>query len=199
MFRSSDFLKILIESPLGEVVVYGDLALVRSLLDGNADAMEFTEDDSTVLHNMALRTDTGIRDIIPLLCDRVGPAKRELLDQENKLGKTVLHDAAYHGNDLFVKVLLATKATVDVEDHARETPLFCAVAAGHHSIVQELMMYKADLKKVNNVGHMPVRYCPGTRECEDIRTWLLNPAGQEWMAMDDEDGEAAPDVFKLEL
>ena len=83
--------------------------LFRSLLDARADPMEVSADGSTIYHCMVLRNnDPMLRYLIPLVAETARD-NAMLVQQVNSYGKTALHDACNHNNELFVNEIVKVK------------------------------------------------------------------------------------------
>ena len=63
----------------------------------------------------------------------------EIISESNDTGHTLLHVAAYFGQDQLVKVLLKNNANIEASDYRCRTPLSFAVSEGHMNIVKILV------------------------------------------------------------
>ncbi|MBS4168373.1 HEAT repeat domain-containing protein [Parachlamydia sp. AcF125] len=111
------------------------------------------------------------------------PLLDEYLDKlENSLkeGESLLHYFAAHENRsifiyLFVKrPNIKTYLTVSAENLAKETPLHVAVKGRFTSIVQLLLEYGADVKKLDSLHNNALHHaCQSQKDCVDIVKLLL--------------------------
>ena len=92
------------------------------------------------------------KDVVHLLLKK-GADTTEVV---NYMGKTVLHEAAWNGNDSLVKILLDFGADPKRADNHGRTPLYYAVRCGHKEVVEVLMDGGADPNKPDNYLDNPL-------------------------------------------
>lgn len=61
-------------------------------------------------------------------------------------GRSALHPAAKLGKDEIVSALLDTEISLNEYDEEGQTPLMCAVKAGHSSVANTLLAAGVDIK-----------------------------------------------------
>jgi ankyrin repeat protein len=91
------------------------------------------------------------------------------VNDRDRQQQTLLHVACYENNTEMVRLLLETKADVDVQDRNGWTPLHCAASAGRYDVVLLLMEDDADLTALNRDGtsvmhYLVRRFVPETQE-----------------------------------
>jgi len=71
------------------------------------------------------------------------------IDEQDSLGYTALHHAAYQGNDEITQLLLKYGATADAQDAYNETPLHHATRRGHIGVITTLLHAGATINARN--------------------------------------------------
>lgn len=165
---------------LTEAALSGSSAVVRVLLDNNADPMVVVDSDgSTALHRAARR---GIVEVVEELLIHVqvdkqaideaalnknGAALKSLLNKarEGKYGMSLFQTAAYIGSDPAVRLYLEKgffALSVDEEDEV--SALLIAAQEGHVDVVRTLVADGgADTERGDAVGKTPLHWaaCEG--------------------------------------
>ena len=118
----------------------GDVAKVKSLIEGGADVNAGTGTGWTALHYAARYNQPAVAEALMVAGARV--------DISDKLGTTPLHAAVEEGTLGMVQFLLAQGANCNSRDREGETPLYVAVRRGHVSVAEALMSGGADV----NIG-----------------------------------------------
>ena len=89
-----------------------------------------------------------------------------------RLGSTPLHIAASLGYSEIVRYLIDMKATIEAKNKVQNTPLHCAVYAGHVDTVKVILAQldepRDSLLEPNGVGMGPAKYTAH----EDMKTLL---------------------------
>ena len=68
----------------------------------------------------------------------------ELIHDQNELGRTVLHEVAYHGTDWLLPILVSAGADLEAQDDHGHTPLMEAVIQAQATVVERLLNLGAD-------------------------------------------------------
>ena len=135
-------------SGIFEAARTGDMGLVRSLLNDEAELIGATDGDGlTPLHHAVLGRHVALTE---LLLDR--GANLEAVDAQNR---TPLHHAAFQGDAECVAVLLAHGSDVTVREFRGRTPLFLAVNWGRNL---EIVLKYAGSDDAGDIGIPEKRY-----------------------------------------
>jgi Ankyrin repeats (many copies) len=135
-------------TPLNSAAWYGDLEMVRVLLNYNADVNTRSNDDWTPVHSVSEGYQGAV---IPNVYQSLDDVARLLLEHgadvdpqiSNVSGGTPLHVAIQLNNAEVVRVLLEHGANVGAEDRNGKTPYQIASAEGHHDIMKLLSEHVA--------------------------------------------------------
>jgi ankyrin repeat protein len=104
----------------------------------------------------------------------------ELMGRSNNTvdedGMTLLHHAAYQGNQAFARWLLAHGADSNARDNGRGTPLHQAALANQREFAVFLIQQGADIRAQASAGAAPVHYA-AMRGHVDFLTWLEQAYG----------------------
>jgi hypothetical protein len=84
------------------------------------------------------------------IIDDLGTFKNIDWNQRNDENSTGLHLASENGHEAVVKLLLETKADVNVQDNDGGTALYLAARHGHEAVVKLLLEAKADVNVQDN-------------------------------------------------
>lgn len=144
--ESRDFVD---ETPLSAAIVWGQVELVRFLLEQGANPnVEFNDGESCL--RMAAASDRdGAGDIVALLI-AAGADVRE----EEAIGDTPLHAAASNGNVEIARQLIEAGADVNrrTEIDGGDTPLLSAAFSGEPETVRFLLEHGADATMRNEIS-----------------------------------------------
>ena len=77
------------------------------------------------------------------------------IDEQNEIGQTRLHIAAYNRDKTSVINLITNHADVNIEDWGEWTPLHVAVYVGDEDITHILLEHIANVNKTDNIGQTP--------------------------------------------
>uniref|UniRef100_A0A1Y1NIQ2 Uncharacterized protein n=1 Tax=Photinus pyralis TaxID=7054 RepID=A0A1Y1NIQ2_PHOPY len=165
--------------------IKGHLSVVNILLSYSADPNAADFNGMTILHYLSMRSDGDAEIIAALLERGADVSKRDkkyrtvlhyayyysthklstqFLNNRIPLddllavdvgGNSILHFAAYKGDEDIVQQLIALGVDVNITD-AFQTPLHCASQEGHLDVVKCLYFNNADLKIVNISGISPL-------------------------------------------
>jgi ankyrin repeat protein len=87
----------------------------------------------------------------------------------DSVGRTPLHQAAFHGYADTVRRLLAQQAEVDARDDAGRTAAHWAAFKGHVNILQTLLAGGADVNAQDNAGRTPLKMAlAGEKETAEV-------------------------------
>ncbi|TMW55228.1 hypothetical protein Poli38472_013119 [Pythium oligandrum] len=121
------------EVDLFEAAFRGDVASVKSLLEGGVDVNAVNKVYETALH---LASANGHVKAVEVLLDQGA----DVFDRKNRNRMTALHYAAINGHVRVVKQLLATSSdNVDVENNIGQTALHLAVVNKNADVVRALL------------------------------------------------------------
>lgn len=131
---------------LENVVLLGDLTLLKSIIEKGCDVNKKDKYGRTVLYDAIVK---GFHDIVIELCS----AGANVNHQDN-VGKTPLHLASIHGQYGIAKTLIRFNADVNLKDKNGNTPIFDAVfnSGGNIDIILLLKINNADFLTPNNYG-----------------------------------------------
>ena len=132
-------------SELLQAVEEGNFREVKRLIESGVDVNERSlyKDmwDNTALH-LAVRS--GSLEMVKYLVDHGAKVTRE----DCRRGDTVLWWACFNGNHVIVDYLLQHGAIEDLNTQAGCSPLSLACVMGHTAVVQTLLKYNVDIRKV---------------------------------------------------
>jgi len=139
--------------PLALAARYGKMEILQMLLAKNADLIGEDEEGRSALHNAV---EGGNAECALVLAEALAGRKwlRPMLRKDDRQGWTVLPLAARQGMVGLVTYLAAVEnAPLDDVQRATGTTgltaMMCAATRGHHKVVQELCLAKADTAIVN--------------------------------------------------
>ena len=209
MLRDSpDLLNIRVDSSgttrLHKAAEYGQLSVVKFLLDNGADVNARSHFGYTPLHTAVL---SGRKNIVEVLLSR--GAKVDVQDKEGKAplhyaaergykaiaelllahgatvdakinagetaGETPLHEAAHAGNGAIAELLLANKADVNARDVNGGTPLYIAAEMGHPAVIELLLAHGADIN-ATRLGMTPLMKAIAQNYTDAAKTLLQHGA-----------------------
>ena len=162
-----------------------DKVLVKLVMDKNEDlatyyAARSEARDAKIRDNSAFKT-TALIEALRLGYLEVGRCLLErdayVNETNQRLGKTPLYWASYHGHVEVVKSLLAAEVEVDKADNSGETPLYGASRYGHLDVVKTLLAAGAEVNKVDSTGVTPLYRASSNGHLEVVKTLLA--AGAE--------------------
>jgi hypothetical protein len=134
-----------------ELVVKGDIAAVRALLDQHPELISAKGfHDGTPL-NFAVLADGNQAKMVSLLLSRGADVNAQ--DSE---GISALDRAAWHGNLEVVKLLVGKHAQVNIRTKDGDTPLYGAVSRGNTDVVKYLLSHQAEVDTYDNDGLTPM-------------------------------------------
>jgi ankyrin repeat protein len=184
------------KTPLLSASWYGDLEVVRVLLDCKVDVNPRGFENWTALHYVShgphsewtLPSHCGpqwLPDIARLLVERVSDVNVRANDC-----KTPLHLAASYGRDEVVRVLLEHGATVDAEENKGRTPLHLVAAnSGSVETVHVLLAHGANVGAKDYQGRTPLHVAAkNRRKVEFVRVLLEHGAN---VGAEDNEGRTA--------
>jgi ankyrin repeat domain-containing protein 50 len=88
--------------------------------------------------------------------------KTNIDSNDNALGVTPLHCAAYRGNEAMVHLLLKNGANINAQTNNGDTALHLATIKGHRKIMKFLIAQGIDTTKTNEAGHTALHSAVGT-------------------------------------
>jgi ankyrin repeat protein len=149
------------ETPLHSAAWYGDLEVVRVLLDYKVDVNARCRENWTVIHYVSHGPPPGypvpphygpqlLADVARLLLVHGADINARVED-----GRTPLHVAAESGTVEVVRVLLEHGANVGAEDNQCRTPLHAAAEDGEDGVVRVLLEHGANVGAKDNQGRTP--------------------------------------------
>ena len=154
------------KTPLHSAAWYGDLEVVRLLLDYKVDVRVKARDvdNWTVMHYVShgphstfpVKPHYGpqlLPDVARLLLEHGAGADVNTRDDE---GSTPLYLAAENGRLQVVRMLLEHGANVGAEDNQGKTPLHGAAKAGRVEVVRMLLEHGANVGAEDNQGKTPL-------------------------------------------
>lgn len=92
--------------------------------------------------------------------------KTDVDSNDNVLGVTPLHCAAFRGNEAMVEILLEYGADIDAQNKNGDTALHLAAIRGNRKIMKLLLARGIDTKKTNRAGHTALHAAVGTPDDE---------------------------------
>lgn len=110
---------------------YGDIEIVKLLLDAGANPNLFDEEQKTALSHAA---DKGYLEIVKLLINA-----HAAIDTQNENGHTPLMFAARAGHAAIVEFLIRNHAQINMRDNEGNTALHLAIKEGHPHVVKLLL------------------------------------------------------------
>ena len=136
-------------TPLHKAAYWGNLGVVRVLLEFKADVNVHNNSGSTPLHGAASRGHLGVVRVL------ISEFKADV-NVHNNNGVTPLHEAVSRDHLDVVRVLSEFKADVNVHDNSGVTPLHEAASRGNLVVVRVLSEFKADVNVCSNSGSTPL-------------------------------------------
>lgn len=94
------------------------------------------------------------------------------LEQKDRGGRTLLHNASFYGRRSVVQHLIAQGANIHAPDQSGFTPLHCAVQGGHVDILGDLIQAGADGSAVTALGNNSLMLCSHRTSAELFRLLL---------------------------
>mmetsp|Transcript_17121 Transcript_17121/g.23736 ORF Transcript_17121/g.23736 Transcript_17121/m.23736 type:complete len:379 (+) Transcript_17121:518-1654(+) len=144
-----------------------NVEIARHLIENGANVDASKDNLATPLICAAFDDDTPM---IELLLDH--GAKINFASDQSPCCKPPLLMACEEGNLDSVEILLKRGAFPDVE-HRRQTPLFFAVARGHHRMISLLLSHGANVNKTNQDGISAIQVASvGIMPCEMLKVLL---------------------------
>ncbi|MEM7283625.1 MAG: ankyrin repeat domain-containing protein [Pseudomonadota bacterium] len=132
-------------TPLMVATKHGHMDLVSRLIESGADRGQVDESGHTALW---YSVDSGHTELLTIL------NHKQAMDQVDREGNGILHQAALRGNEDVVSALLRMGvAQVDSTNHQGNTPLMVAANHGHLKVVSRLVSAGADLDHKNAAGN----------------------------------------------
>ncbi|QMW33392.1 hypothetical protein G4B84_008823 [Aspergillus flavus NRRL3357] len=120
----------------------GNEAIVRHLLENNADIESIDENGQTPLSRAA---ENGHEAVVRLLLENKAD-----IESMDRLSRTPLFWAVENCHKAVVRLLLENKADIESKDIFSRTPLFWAAIKGHEAAVTLLLENKADIESRDN-------------------------------------------------
>ncbi|KAG9397312.1 Ankyrin repeats (3 copies) [Carpediemonas membranifera] len=150
-------------TPLMAVCVNNLVEHVQLLVDAGADCFIGSADGDNVLHLAANRNHV---EIIKVLLD----AKPDLLNMVDNFARTPLFDAAAHGHNDSVRLLLSHGADPDIASFADQTAIMAAAAFGRAESVAMLVGAGAELNQQDSDGDtaLAIACIKGNAQCVRI-------------------------------
>ncbi|KAI9018012.1 ankyrin repeat-containing domain protein [Phycomyces nitens] len=142
-------------TPLMIAASAGHEKVVELLLEHGSDPLEQNESGQTALHYAASKNKLEYN---------ANP------NQTNNMQQTPLHRAASQGYTAIVKVLIGSKARVNVRDQLANTPLHLACEEGHGDTAELLIQHGARADQPNRQGQTALDLCDAT-----LRAYLDKP------------------------
>jgi ankyrin repeat protein len=134
-----------------ELVVKGDVAAVRALLDQHPELISAKGfHDGTPL-NFAVLAAGNQAKMVSLLLSRGADVNAQ--DSE---GESALWDAARRGNLEVVKLLVRKHVQVNIRTKDGDTPLYAAVSRGNTDVVKYLLSHGAEVDTYDEDGLTPM-------------------------------------------
>ena len=164
VFRSAN--ARMVEAPIADAAMKGDIATVRALVAKGADVNAAQGDGMTALHWAAERGDLALAQLLlksnakAVATTRIG-------------AYTALHIASKKGTADIVKTLLTAGASVDVVTSSGATALHLAAASGDTSSVKALLARKADPNaRESEWGQTPLMFAAAADRGDAVRVLL---------------------------
>ena len=171
------------ETALHSAAWYGDLEIVRVLLDYKIDVNARSLLKNWIaVHDVSKGPHSGwtlpphcgpqlLPDIARLLLEQVSNVNARADD-----GKTPLHLAARYGRVEVVCVLLEHGASVGAEDNEGKNPLHLAAISGRDKIVRVLLEHRANVSVEDNQGRTPFHLAAISGSVDTVRVLLEHGA-----------------------
>ncbi len=129
------------QTALHNAVRSGSMEIVKYLVEHSADNNSGFLDDENALY---LAASSGSLEIVKYLVEHGAKVTRE-----NCRGRdTILWWACFKGNHVIVDYLLQRGAIEDLNTQVEDSPLSVACRWGHTAVVQTLLKYNVDIRKV---------------------------------------------------
>ncbi|KAK9508267.1 hypothetical protein O3M35_007964 [Rhynocoris fuscipes] len=166
-------------TPLHLAAYSGNENVVRLLLNSAGVQVDSatTENGYNPLH---LACFGGHIAVVGLLLSR----SADLLQSQDRYGKTGLHIAATHGHYQMVEVLLGQGAEINATDKNGWTPLHCAARAGCFDVVKLLVESGASPKSETNYGSAPIWFAASEGH-NDVLEYLMTKEHDSYTLMED--------------
>ena len=169
-------------TPLHSAAWYGDLKMVQTLIDYEADVHDQNSDGYSPMHLMSFgfgsESSSAVHDDTQSLVD----VARLLLEHgvdvnvQDFGGKTPLHAVARIGRMEVMRVLLEHGAIIDAEDKTGGTPLHEAVEHGDVEVMRVLLGHGANIGAEDKTGRTPLHEAVRNRNIEVMRVLLEHGA-----------------------
>jgi ankyrin repeat protein len=140
-----------------DAIERGDTATVKSLLAGQADALNARDQNGLTPLNLAAYK--GNVELVKYLLAR--GADRQIGDNE---GSLPIHNAAAAGHTAVVELLVAEGSDINAQDNNQETALLFALARRQFETAAWLLDHGADPKISNRQGITPLHYAVSTQQ-----------------------------------
>uniref|UniRef100_T1H944 Ion transport domain-containing protein n=1 Tax=Rhodnius prolixus TaxID=13249 RepID=T1H944_RHOPR len=166
-------------TPLHLAAYSGNENVVRLLLNSAGVQVDTatTENGYNPLH---LACFGGHIAVVGLLLSRAA----DLLQSQDRYGKTGLHIAATHGHYQMVEVLLGQGAEINATDKNGWTPLHYAARAGCFDVVKLLVESGASPKSETNKGSAPIWFAASEGH-NDVLEYLMTKEHDSYTLMED--------------
>jgi ankyrin repeat protein len=147
-------------SPLHRAVIKGDRESVRNLLREKTIRNKKSRDGSTALH---YAVHCAHPELIPQIAEFID------VDAQDRNGKTALHVACGMGALESVRQLLKSKASIEIKDGEKATPLYRGVEGGNAEIVKLLIDRGADVAGASEGDTSALHCAAGTMDPDDAK------------------------------
>ncbi|XP_024086080.1 serine/threonine-protein phosphatase 6 regulatory ankyrin repeat subunit B isoform X2 [Cimex lectularius] len=166
-------------TPLHLAAYSGNENVVRLLLNSAGVQVDSatTENGYNPLH---LACFGGHITVVGLLLSRAA----DLLQSQDRHGKTGLHIASTHGHYQMVEVLLGQGAEINATDKNGWTPLHCAARAGCFEVVKLLVESGGSPKSETNYGSAPIWFAASEGH-NDVLEYLMTKEHDSYSLMED--------------
>ena len=120
--------------PLHEAALYGDIHIIKLLVEHDADINAQDIGGNTPLHLAISNGEINGTEILVKMGANIATV--------NKQGQTPLHMASFHNQIEIVAFLLKQHAIINTKDNKGQTPLDIAVSQGNQEIIKLLREYR---------------------------------------------------------